>query len=874
VRGMFSRTIPPRSSPAETRVPLGEWDDEDGSEASLARLKLLGMPPAFFSGTVTRLASGAITLTEWPDEEEPDQHRMLPKLAGFKNSRGCIENGMVLGRSTLETMEEGGWGAFAKKDIPEKTLIANVCGLWCTNAAMAETLSPGYTMEIPEKMAATYGIKKRFLSMNKRNNVAYVNDALDEKENNAQFKFNLNQGDPDKYLQLWSVKPIRARREICADYMGQHWGGSRLMAAGPALLSKILTHHPQLEEEYLRLKSGQGNASKLFMMDEALDPEVEWLKDSYVTGEGTPAYNRSAIARESFPGRGLPAPVVKPQNISMLSGYAQANQEVIGEGSGIVDVVGLTALEIFRKKTKASVQVAVANSVQTKTVDLAYRAASGFGHFLFMHELLDLCLEDTTWGDSHVPVFDRITRLPVEMQAHLFIEYGNSVARSGRGVNGELSALKMAFELEGCPAPGFGTVMLKRSRSGFKTMNEKMASIKAKGGVTSEMMLRHIELHKRGFPDTDEGKEAFLTSTAILTAYDKGKRMCVMLHTNAREENRRKKAKPGGRVARGRLSTYHTIPVKNVVLMTEDSAYQVKMSLLDYRDKVRDGHAEGLPPPAIQYIAFHFLSDKTPGGKLSMYKRGESVYQDLVMTSILEAAILCNHKSLLDNLFSYRTRKGVMKMILGKHAGAMIKERARELGLPEQSFAFHSLRHAFATQQCLVNSHYQVPTEDEQNLAGGREWAEGSMVRRNFYQGYSYADFSNLKTLEEDIPGTLICNAMARLELRPVFLELSRKTEPYSMVGEDPPFFPIPVVVPAAGEELIVDVHDMPDGSDEEEEDLGEEDTREALDDEEEFALLQGDWASVIQRTVSSWWSSSATCPTSEISNGGLSDLA
>jgi hypothetical protein len=58
-----------------------------------------------------------------------------------------------------------------------------------------------------------------------------------------------------------------------------------------------------------------------------------------------------------------------------------------------------------------------------------------------------------------------------------------------------------------------------------------------------------------------------------------------MLHTNAREENRRKKAKPGGRVARGRLSTYHTIPVKNVVLMTEDSAYQVKMSLLDYRDK-------------------------------------------------------------------------------------------------------------------------------------------------------------------------------------------------------------------------------------------------------------------------------------------------
>ena len=146
--------------------------------------------------------------------------------------------------------------------------------------------------------------------------------------------------------------------------------------------------------------------------------------------------------------------------------------------------------------------------------------------------------------------------------------------------------------------------------------------------------------------------------------------------------------------------------------------------------------------------------------------------------------------------------------------------------------------------------------------------------QEDFLPGVFYADFSNLKTLEEDIPGTLICNAMARLELRPVFLELSRKTEPYSMVGEDSPFFPIPVVVPATGEELIVDVHDMPDGSDEEEEDLGEEDTREALDDEEEFALLQGDWASVIQRTVSSWWSSSATCPTSEISNGGLSDLA
>ena len=239
-----------------------------------------------------------------------------------------------------------------------------------------------------------------------------------------------------------------------------------------------------------------------------------------------------------------------------------------------------------------------------------------------------------------------------------------------------------------------------------------------------------------------------------------------------------------------------------------------------------------------------------------MYKRGESVYQDLVMTSILEAAVLCNHKSLSDNLFSYRTKKGVMKMILGKQAGAMIKERARDFGLPEQSFAFHSLRHAFATQQCLVNSHYLVPTENEQNLAGGREWAEGSMVRRNSYQGYSYADFSNLKTLEEEVPGTLVSNALVKLELRPAFMELAYKTEPYSVDADVPVFIPIPVEVTAPGEELRVGEQEVQGEDEEEEEDLGDEDAGEVLDDDDEFAVLQGDWVSVIKRTVSTWWSS------------------
>ena len=553
-------------------VSREEMEADDGSVTMLKKHAHLSIPPPRL-GVVTRIASGSLERTDWPDEEEPDQHRMLPKLAGFRNPRGCVDSGLILGRSTLETMEDGGWGAFAKQDFAEKTLIGSVCGLWCTNEETAERLTPGYTMEIPEKLAALHGIKKRFLSMNMRNNVVYVNDALDEKENNAQFKFNLNQGDPDKFIQLWAVKPIRARREVCADYMDEHWGGSRLMAAGPDLLVRILTHHPKLEAEYRRLKNGQGTASDPVLLEEPPSPEEDEGKKPVVKDLELPPVRRLAGAKK--PGGVLvdrqTAGGVGPEKEHTLSGYAMANLEIIEDRPGTENLMGLTALEAFTKRTRSSVQDAVANSVQTKTVDLAYKAASGFGTFLLLHDLHDLYVEGAKTSDLPTPQYERVVRLPVEMQSHLFIEYGNAVARQGRGVNGELSSLKMAFELEGYPAPGFGTAMLKRSRSGFKTMKDKMASIKAKGGITSEMMLKHIEMHKAGYPDSDEGKEAFLASTAILIAYDKGKRLCTLLHTSAKAENRRKKAKPGGRVARGRASVYHTIPVKNLVLMTEDA---------------------------------------------------------------------------------------------------------------------------------------------------------------------------------------------------------------------------------------------------------------------------------------------------------------
>ena len=197
----------------------------------------------------------------------PKQHRKIDYRQTLPNpgARGSSDkndtSNIALGLSTISTVV--GLGGFARNYLKERATVIYIGGTWFTSGVEAERMCPGFTIEIPEKIARLWKVTKRFLAMDEENNGRYLNDALDEHDNNCKFVWNLNQGDPQKFCKVITVRDVLRWRELCVDYGSAHWEGLRLKNASVPLRSLILTHHPTLDPirpPVLKKASGEGRS--------------------------------------------------------------------------------------------------------------------------------------------------------------------------------------------------------------------------------------------------------------------------------------------------------------------------------------------------------------------------------------------------------------------------------------------------------------------------------------------------------------------------------------------------------------------------------------------------------------------------------------
>ena len=323
---------------------------------------------------------------------------------------------------------------------------------------------------------------------------------------------------------------------------------------------------------------------------------------------------------------------------------------------------------------------------------------------------------------------------------------------------------------------------------------------------------------------------------------------------------------------------YHTIPVRGIHLLTDEGPSQERFNPRSYKEAEEKANSLGRSRRGdIKHVCLFFRTDKTRGGRISMWRRTShglvhgSRFEDLVIDGILEACVVCDHGSLEDNFFSYRNKRGKMTMIVRKKVADRIKDLAKECGLPPSSFSTHSGRHAFRTQQDRANQARRVLTESELNAAGRNEWTQSSVVGSTVYTGPSHMDFSNLRALEANLEGTIVTRTDTVMHLIAAGESLEGEL---NAVDESDALPPTPVVVVQdvdngeftmmgvpPGESSVAeefsDVHeDASLNQDDDEEEEEEEDEEEDEEEENEGELVEEEgevtpgWTDNIRRAL------------------------
>ena len=747
------------------------------------------------AGYRTRTQSGTIVEKIWGKEfHSPDQNRKLDyrltlpnpssRWSDDRNDRSRI----VLGVSTINTVD--GLGGFAKTNLKEGGTVIYIGGTWCTTGAEAESIAPGFTIEVPEREAQKWAVKQRFLAMDPENNGRYLNDGLDEYDNNCRFEWNLSQGDPQKFCRVVTVREVMKMRELCIDYGVQHWKGIRLAAAGLCLRSKILSHHPNLDtraSKYTMVLSGGGSSHE--------DP-IEVPEDSSPPSPEHPLPNEASTVRlDSFPddivimmggecdedeamdecdreggfGRDPYGDYALRSNYGPewceWNGRWETHEHIVS-GPQMPYMVELsrkgclpegdhvkTLLEKFTRKVEGEVKAAVAKSVTVPRFKTLVKTGARFAAYLTSVSLACLVVAEAPLQSEPAPNYELIASLPEDVQARILIYFGIYSQSKGKDVAAELSALKFLFHLECCSTGAFDAMSVKRSRSGFAKTPRLHGAPSAPPifGITGSMMWSHIRAYERGFGE-EVTPSRFLISLALLVMYDKGKRVGTVVHA---KRNKSKKLKSGVDADLGRESVYHTIPARNITLITPEGPGQRRMNPLEYREYLLAPSASGDPVPDSEWIVAHFESDKDARRKFSIWKKGQSPLQDMLMRGMEKACVVCLHKSAEDNFFSFRNQRGGMTMIHRKQVADTVKALALEDGLPSENFSTRSCRKSFGTQQEQSNSVFAIPSAGTLNAAGGFEWSSSSVMRTQHYTHATCTGYSNLLTLGRGVEGTV-----------------------------------------------------------------------------------------------------------------------
>ena len=749
------------------------------------------------AGYRTRTQSGTIVEKIWGKEfHSPDQIRKLDyrltlpnpnsRWSDDRNDRSRI----VLGVSTLNTVD--GLGGFAKTNLKAGSTVIYIGGTWCTTGAEAESISPGFTIEVPELKAQMYAVKQRFLAMDPENNGRYLNDGLDEYDNNCKFEWNLSQRDPQKFCRVVTVREIMKMRELCIDYGEQHWKGARLAAAGLCLRSKILSHHPRLDtraskyEKKVFVGGGASFGDPIEVLDNSSPPSPEPLLPTIEmpsVGPDRTVGNPDALSgpeyekdeamdecdREGGFGRDPYG------DYALRSNYGPEwcewnnrweTHEHIVSGPQMPYMVELsrkgclpegdhvkTLLEKFTRKVGGEIKAAVAKSVTVPRFKTLAKTGARFATYLVSVALACLVQGEVPVGPEPVPNYELIASLPEDVQARILIYFGIYSQSKGKDVAAELSALKFLFHLECCDTKAFDAMSVKRSRSGF-AKSQKVPGLSTAHpifGITGSMMWSHIRTHQRGFVG-EVTPARFLISLALLLMYDKGKRVGTCVHAK-RNKNKMVKGEENGVL--GRESVYHTIPARNFTLITAEGPGQRRMNPLEYREYQGSLGTPGPPASTSEWIVAHFESDKDARRKFSIWKKGQSPLQDMLMEGIEAACVICHHKSAGDNFFSFRNQRGGMTMIHRKQVADLVKALAAGDGLPIENFSTRSCRKSFGTQQEQSNSVFAIPSAGAMNAAGGFEWSSSSAMRTLHYTHATCAGYSNLLTLGRGVEGTV-----------------------------------------------------------------------------------------------------------------------
>jgi hypothetical protein len=677
-------------------------------------------PPPQSTSRLTRTQSGAVKEKIWGrDFHSPEQHRKidfrqtLPNPGARGSSNKNDMSNIALGLSTISTV--AGLGGFSRNYLKEGTTVIYIGGTWFASGLEAERMCSGFTIEIPEKIARLWKVTKRFLAMDEENNGRYLNDALDEHENNCKFVWNLNQGDPQKFCKVITVRDVLRWRELCVDYGSAHWEGLRLRNASIPLRSLIFTHHPTLDPSHppsLKKVSDQGRS-----------------------------ITRPIVLDEDFP---LPPPL--PASTSDL---------VINMG----DQLGK-----FSKKVNNEVRAAIADSMTAPRFRASSKVGKRFSGFLSSATLTSLIVAETISSEDPSPDYQLIAGLPENIQTKILICFGIYSQNNGRNASNELSALKFQFQMDCCNTEAFNALSVKRSKTGFaKKAKPSEASVPKIFGITGGMMWSLIRTHKIGFKSEPTPVNQ-LVSTALLLMYDKGKRVGTVVKSCSEGNS---KPKGGSGPELGRKSQCHTIPAGNVFFITPEGPGQKRMNALEYRSYWLDPATMGVSIPRSEWIVAHFASDKDARRKYSLWKKGMCELQDLLMEELENACIICHHKSPSDNFFSYRNPRGTMTKIHRKQIADKVKSLAAQHNLPMENFSTRSCRKSFGTQQEQSNSVFAIPSAASLNAAGGFEWARSSVTRTSHYTLPHCSSYSNLVTLSRGIEGTVTSRMDVILVLPP-----------------------------------------------------------------------------------------------------------
>ena len=443
---------------------------------------------------------------------------------------------------------------------------------------------------------------------------------------------------------------------------------------------------------------------------------------------------------------------------------ALENLESLGSGSEGTLRSAEDTWKVFAGRVDGVVREAVASHVQEGRILEYSKCEARFSVFIREHGLEAECMMEQ--GDDLPPKINylALSRLEERLQLMVFIAFGAWSRQHDRSAEVELSMLRGCFALAMCDTRAFEAEAMKRARSGLRQNVEsrlKTTGTHALCGITGEMMRMHIaSFETRG---ARVAITTFLIGLAVLILYDHGKRIGTLVHTVPQKGKGGKKSKTETGSSLGRPRVYHTIPASGVHLMTEEGPAQERFTVQSYREAEKRANAlGGTRRNDIKHICLYFATDKTPGGRFSMWRRTEegldhgSKYEDLVMNSILEACLVCDHISMDDNFLSYRNERGTMTKIVRKAVADCIKDLAEGCGLPRVIFSTHAGRHAFRTQQNRANQVRGVSSESELNVAGRNEWTLSSTVGTTVYTGPSYRDYSNLRTLEANVEGTIV----------------------------------------------------------------------------------------------------------------------